>query len=64
MKYDIPILGPEHAEFCKREAERRYEGKLILKGGMLTVQDASGFCHIDPVLRALTNEYRRGRISK
>lgn len=59
MKYDIPILGPEHAEFCKREAERRYEGKLIKRGGMLTVQDAQGFCHLDAVLRALTNWERR-----
>lgn len=64
MKYNIPILNPEHAAFCLREAERRYRGRLVRhRDGMLTVKDTEGFEHTDPVLRALSNEYRRGRIT-
>jgi hypothetical protein len=54
MKYDVPVLSPEHAAFLKAEAERRYEGKIIRQGEMLLVEDENGVCHTDEVLRALS----------
>jgi hypothetical protein len=54
-KYDVPILDDNHAEFCKREAERRYCGKIIVDGdGMFLVEELNGDCHTDEVLRALS----------
>lgn len=55
-KYDTPIESPEHAEFCRAEAEKRYGGKIIKEPefGMLLVEDESGYLHTDPVLRALS----------
>lgn len=56
MKYETPIKSPEHAEFCKREAQRRYGGKIITDSlGMLLVKQAdNGILHTDDVLRALS----------
>ena len=55
MRYDRPILSEDHADFCRREAERRYGGKIIRnEDGMLLVEDEDGVCHTDPVLRALS----------
>jgi len=56
MKYDIPITSSEHAEFCRREAERRYEGTIVRdEYCMLLVRDVDGLEHTDAVLRALSN---------
>jgi hypothetical protein len=54
--YDIPIRSPEHAAYCRAEAERRYQAKVIRdeKSGMLVAEDADGVCHTDAVLRALS----------
>ncbi len=56
MKYDRPIQSPEHAAFCRKEAERRYGGKLVEEPycGMLVVEDEIGLTHTDAVLRALS----------
>ena len=56
-KYDRPILSPAHANFCVREAENRYGGKIVEEDGMMLVQDDNGFLHTDAVLRALSNYY-------
>jgi hypothetical protein len=53
-KYDVPILSPEHAAFCRAEAERRYGGRIIRDGEMSFVEDARGVCRTDAVLRALS----------
>lgn len=56
FKYDRPIESPEHAIFCRREAARRYGGKVIKEPyyGMLVVEDEIGLTHTDDVLRALS----------
>ena len=40
MKYEIPIESPEHAAFCRAEAEKRYNGKIVhdSEGIMLLVK--------------------------
>lgn len=56
MKYDKPIQSPEHAAFCRREAELRYRGVLVRdQFGMVLVRDAHGVEHTDAVLRALSS---------
>jgi hypothetical protein len=63
MNYELPILSPQHAAFCRAEAERRYEAKLIRdRYGMLVAEDATGVTHTDAVLRALSY-YREGKLS-
>jgi hypothetical protein len=63
MNYELPILSPQHAAFCRAEAERRYEAKLIRdRYGMLVAEDAAGVTHTDAVLRALSY-YREGKLS-
>jgi hypothetical protein len=54
-EYDVPIRSDDHAEFCRREAERRYNGRLIRDDGDCLVEDSDGVCHTDAVLRALSN---------
>jgi hypothetical protein len=56
MEYDQPILSPQHEAFCRAEAERRYDGKIIRddESGILFVEDSDGVCHTDAVLRALS----------
>lgn len=56
MKYDLPIQSIEHAEWCKKEAARRYGGKVVKdEYAMFKVEDKSReFCHTDDVLRALS----------
>ena len=55
MNYDTPITSPEHAEFCCKEAERRYGGTIIRdEYNMLLVRDEDGIEHTDQVLRALS----------
>jgi hypothetical protein len=54
MKYDTLIRSPEHAEFCLKEAVRRYDGKIIRDDEMFLVEDDEGVCHTDAVLRALS----------
>ncbi len=54
-QYDVPIRSPKHAAFCKEEAARRYDGRLIKdEEGMLVVKDQHGQTHTDAVLRALS----------
>jgi len=58
MNYEPTIETREHAAFCRAEAQRRYEGKLIRdEYGMRLVRDAKGAEHTDDVLRALS-DYR------
>jgi hypothetical protein len=55
MKYDVPIRSPEHAAFCRAEAERRYRGKIVRDGELLIVVDEDGNATgTDAVLRALS----------
>ena len=55
MKYDIPIRSDIHADWCLREAERRYNGFIHRDDvGMFVVCDRNRFVHTDAVLRALS----------
>jgi hypothetical protein len=55
LRYEIPIDSDEQAEWCRREAARKYQGKVIEDDlGMYIVQDRSGLTHTDDVLRALS----------
>lgn len=56
MDYDVPIESQEHAEFCKHEACRRYEGRLVRdQYRMYLVKDALDLIHTDDVLRAVSD---------
>jgi hypothetical protein len=60
LNYTTVINNAEHANWCKAEAKRRYNGKLVMDIGsrMLLVLDEYGFTHTDAVLRALSNPSR------
>jgi hypothetical protein len=53
--YDLPIQSDEHANWCRKEAERRYGGNIVRDSvGMLVVRQPNGITHTDAVLRALS----------
>ena len=55
-QYDLPLQSPEHAAWCRREAARRYCGRIISdEVGMIVIeQSVNGLRHTDDVLRAIS----------
>jgi len=53
--YSPRIESAAHADWCLREAELAYGGRVVKdEYGMLLVEDRNGLTHTDDVLRAVS----------
>jgi hypothetical protein len=54
MKYEPPILSPDHAFFCICAAVKRYRGSPVRDTSGYVIVDADGVTHTDEVLQAVS----------